>query len=327
MAYPSPEFDDLPDYIIKITKEIWEDRRISTLHRYYAPDIVLRSTSGLIEGNAGVIADTMATLGECPDRAILAEDVIWSGDDEAGYLSSHRAVTTGTQSGYGPYGAPTNRRFCYRAIADCAVKEDVIYDEWLTRDSSLIALQLGFDPVELVRAEIARQGGPERATAPFGAKDDLPGRYAGHGNENEWGQRLADILERIMEADIAVIRREYDRAALVVHPGGREGWSFDHAEGQWMRLRAAFPSAEFRIEHRIGRSDPGQPHRAAVRWSLRGRHEGLGTFGIPTGAEVYIMGFTHAEFGPYGEAGWGLRREWTLFDELAIWKQILIHQG
>ena len=156
-----------------------------------------------------------------------------------------------------------------------------------------------------MRAVIAAEGGPERAVVPFGAKDDLPGRYSGRGNEDEWGQRLADILRRIMEADIAVIRREYDRAALVVHPGGREGWSFDHAEAQWMRLRAAFPSAEFRIEHQIGRSDPGQPHRAAVRWSLRGRHEGLGTFGVPTGAEVYIMGFTHAEFGPYGDGGMG----------------------
>jgi hypothetical protein len=34
------------------------------------------------------------------------------------------------------------------------------------------------------------------------------------------------------------------------------------------------------------------------------------------------MGLTHAEWGP-----WGLRREFTLFDELAIWKQILLHTG
>ena len=34
------------------------------------------------------------------------------------------------------------------------------------------------------------------------------------------------------------------------------------------------------------------------------------------------MGFTHAEFGPYG-----LRREWTLFDHISIWKQIFMQQG
>ena len=38
-----PKFRDFPDYIIGITKEIWEDRGIATLHDYYAPDIVVRS--------------------------------------------------------------------------------------------------------------------------------------------------------------------------------------------------------------------------------------------------------------------------------------------
>jgi hypothetical protein len=32
-----------------------------------------------------------------------------------------------------------------------------------------------------------------------------------------------------------------------------------------------------------------------------------------------VLGITHAEFGP-----WGLRREYTLYDETAIWKQILL---
>ena len=32
------------------------------------------------------------------------------------------------------------------------------------------------------------------------------------------------------------------------------------------------------------------------------------------------MGITHAEWGE-----WGLRREYTLIDEVAIWKQILLH--
>ena len=34
------------------------------------------------------------------------------------------------------------------------------------------------------------------------------------------------------------------------------------------------------------------------------------------------MGMCHAEFGP-----WGLRREFALYDEVAIWKQILMQTG
>ena len=61
------------------------------------------------------------------------------------------------------------------------------------------------------------------------------------------------------------------------------------------------------------------PPRAAVRWSLHGRHDGWGAFSAPTNADVYVLGISHAEYGPYG-----LRREWVLYDEAAIWKQIVL---
>ena len=71
-----PKFAEFPDYIIGITKEIWEDRGIATLHEYYAPDIVVRMPGSVSTGNGNVIAATMATLAEFPDRTLLGEDVI-----------------------------------------------------------------------------------------------------------------------------------------------------------------------------------------------------------------------------------------------------------
>ncbi len=123
-----------------------------------------------------------------------------------------------------------------------------------------------------------------------------------------------------MDKDFTVIRREYDRAVRTEHWGSRGGWSWAFAETDWMRLRSSFPKADFRVHHVIGRSDPGLPNRAAVRWSLTGGHDGPGHFGAPTGAEVHVMGITHAEWGE-----WGLRREFTLIDEVAVWKQIHLH--
>jgi predicted ester cyclase len=316
------KFTDLPDYIIKITKEIWEDRGLATLRHYYAPDLPMRFPAGLVIGNQAVIDGTLATLAEFPERQLLAEDVIWSGDEDEGFLSSHRLVTSGTHLGHGVFGEPTGRRFEIRAIADCAAKNDVIYDEWLIRDNSGIVKQLGMEPKRFASDQIRREGGPEKAIRPFTPAADVQGGYTSRGNDNEWGQRLADILTRIMDKDLAVIRAEYDRAVRVEHPGAVGGWSWDFADFRWMQLRAAFPSARFEVHHVIGRSDPAQPHRAAVRWSLDGKHDGFGAFGAPTGAPVHVMGITHAEFGP-----WGLRREFTLFDEIAIWKQIHLHTG
>ena len=59
-----------------------------------------------------------------------------------------------------------------------------------------------------------------------------------------------------------------------------------------------------------------------MRWSLTGRHDGHGSFGAPTGAEVPVLGMTHAEFGPDG-----LRREWTLIDRPGVLAQILRKTG
>ena len=315
-------FKDLPDYILKITKEIWEDRGLATLNHYYAPDIPMRFPSGLVRGNQAVIDGTLATLAEFPDRQLLGEDVIWSGDAETGFLSSHRILSMGTHTGQGAFGVPTGKRFTIRAIADCAARNGVIDDEWLIRDVGGIARQLGFDPAKYARDMIAREGGPETATRPFHPRDDLVGPYTGRGNDNEWGARLTGILTRIMDKDISVIRADYDRAVRTEHPGALGGWGWDFAETQWMRLRASFPTAIFEVHHQIGRSDLGTPNRAAVRWSLTGSHSGHGMFGAPTGTEVHVMGITHAEWGE-----WGLRREFTLWDEVAIWKQILMNTG
>ena len=326
-----PKFRDFPDYIIGITKEIWEDRGIATLHQYYGEDIVVRSPSGVVTGNTGVIAATLATLAEFPDRTLLGQDVIWSGTPEDGMLSSHRLFSTATHLGDGVYGKATGKRLKYRIIADCYAIDNAITDEWLIRDQGAIVRQLGLDPADYARDQIASEGGAKACKRPFTPEADLPGPYTGAGNDNIWGTRLAEAVTRLMDADLAAIPVLWDRACELAYPGGFNGQSHVDVDRFWTGLRAAFPDAKFEIHHTIGREDPLMPPRAALRWSLTGTHSGWGAFGPPTGAPVHVMAVTHAEFGPFTDRAHGtdhsIRREWTLFDETAIWKQILIHTG
>ena len=317
-----PKFKDFPDYIIGITKEIWEDRGIATLHHYYSPDIVVRTPASVVIGNQNVIGATMATLHEFPDRTLLGEDVIWSGTPEEGMLSSHRLLSTATHLGDGAYGKATGKPLVYRILADCHAIENQINDEWLIRDQGAIVRQMGWDPEEFARDQIEREGGPEVCVKPLTPATDKLGPYKGRGNDNEWGQRYADLLTRIMNADMAVIPEAYDRAAQLEYAGGITGHGHGDADKFWMGLRSAFPCATFQIDHVIGRDDPLMPPRAALRWSLHGKHDGWGVFGAPTGAEVYLLGMCHAEFGP-----WGLRREYVIYDETAVWKQIALQKG
>ena len=64
------KFKNFPDYIIGITKEIWEDRGVASLNHYYSEDIDVRSPMGIQHGNQAVIAATMATISEFPDREL-----------------------------------------------------------------------------------------------------------------------------------------------------------------------------------------------------------------------------------------------------------------
>lgn len=323
----SNRWKDFPDYIIGVTREIWEERGIATLNHTYAPDIPVRSPMGISRGNQSVIASTMATVHEFPDRQLYGEDVIFSDDPEAGLLSSHRLITTATHSQDGAFGPATGKRFTARVIADCAARGDTIYDEWLVRDYGGIVRQLGMEPREYARILIEREGGPGCAARPFTPENDVPGQYRGTGNDNAWGQRYADTLTRIMAADFAHIHASYDRAVVGEFSGARQALGREAVTSFWVGLRAAFPSASFAIHHRIGMEGGMMSPRAALRWSLDGTHDGWGAFGRPTGARVHVMGMSHAEFGPFGPDGVGLRREFALYDEVAIWKQILLQTG
>lgn len=307
---------DFPDYILGITKEIWEDRGLGAkMKEYYHPKVVVRTPAGVSHGEPNMTAATMATLIELPDRTLMGEDVIWSGTPEEGMLSSHRLINTATHLGDGAFGKATGVRLKYRAIADCYAKDNQISDEWLVRDNGALVRQMGMDPRDWAAQEI-EEG---RTEMPFQPAMDVPGPYKGKGNKNAWGAAYAGLLTRLMEAEFSVIPAEWDRACHLEYPGGQSAHGHAAADRHWLGLRSAFPSASFEVHHVIGREDEMMPPRAAVRFSLTGKHDGWGAFGRPTGALVHVMGIAHAEFGP-----WGLRREWVLYDETAIWKQILL---
>ena len=165
-------------------------------------------------------------------------------------------------------------------LADCHAKNNQIDDEWLIRDQGAIVRQLGIDPKDYARDLIVREGGPEKCVAPYTPENEIVGPYKGHGNDNEWGARHAEILTRIMAADFTVIPKTYDRAAGLAYPGGVDDLSFEGADRFWMGLRASFPGAHFSIQHVIGREDSMMPPRSALRWTLHGTHDGYGSFGI-----------------------------------------------
>ncbi|WP_425038651.1 ester cyclase [Primorskyibacter sp. S187A] len=307
-------FESPEDYILTCTADIWEGRGIAALDWHYADDLLVRTPAGIHRGNDAGKANTMATLTEFPDRQLLGEDVIWCEAPDGGFLSSHRILSTATHRG-GAFGPATGRPVRFRTIADTFCKQNRVWDEWLIRDNAAIALQLGSTARNVAQALIdAGDHSP-----PLTPETDLPGPYTGQGNANSWGDRHCDLLRRLMAHDFAAIPGAYDRACHLSSPGGAESHGWPAIEEFWIGLRSALPDATFDIAHQIGRTDAACPPRSAIRWSLTGTHSGWGRFGAPTGAQIHVMGVSHVEFGPRG-----IRRDITLFDDIAVWTQILL---
>ena len=317
------QFKDLPDYILKITYQIWENKDVESIMQYYAENIPVRSPSGVIYGPEAVVKATKATQQEFPDRQLLGEDVIWIGNEENGFLSSHRILSKATHQNDVTYGPATGKKIVYRVIADCACRNNQVYDEWLVRDQGAIVRQIGLDPKKYAANLMHAEGGEEKCSIPFNENTPIGGDYTSPAISNEnTGTRYADILKSILNKDIGSVENNYDRAIQQEQPGGFTAHGTEEVSKFWKILLSAFPDAKFTIEHISFTEEKNQPKKAAVRWSLIGKHDGNGIFGTPSGSNVYIMGINHAEFGPRG-----IKNEWVLFDETMIWKQILMKTG
>ena len=317
------QFKDLPDYILKITYQIWENRDVESIMEYYAENIPVRSPSGVTYGPEAVVRATKATLNEFPDRQLLGEDVIWISDENSGYLSSHRILTKATHMKDGIYGKASGKKLTYRVIADCACKNNQVYDEWLVRDQGAIVRQLGIDPKEYAANLIENEGGPDKAVTPYDQHTPFKSTYiAPILNNFNSGNNYAEILKSIMDDNKKTVEKNYDRAIQQFQPGGLIKNGIAEVTRFWVDLKTAFPDSIFNVEHISFTEEKDQPKKAAIRWSLVRPHNGNGIFGSPTGANVYFMGINHAEFGPRG-----IKNEWILFDETMIWKQILLKTG
>jgi len=312
MAGFDPEFRDLDDYIRVITRRIWEERRIDDIHRYYSDPCVVETPSSVSTSVQAVIDGTGATLAQFPDRRLLAEDIIVSGEARGGFLSSHRIISTMTHLGDGDFGKASGRRIHARTIADCVCRDNRIVHEWLVRDQAAIARQIGIEPRELAQRWLDQRGGwkkPVAAAPPAGYRSHLGTESSARG----YAQAVMDFAERKGQVELA-----YDDAVHHLGPEGRTRYGQGEVAAFWRELFEAQHVQSFAVDHLATQRGDGRADRVAMRWRARALHRGDGAYGPATGRPVELLGINHAEL-------WRGRvlREWVLLDDVAVWMQVL----
>lgn len=319
-----PGFDehwqDAPNFVAGVNQRLWDNRRPDLTGLHCTPDLIVHDAGGEIHGTAHLTSVIEAELAGFPDLERLSEDIIWGATGYKAFHASSRMLCQGSHEGPGVLGAPTGRQLRWRVMMDSWCRSNAMAEIWMVRDTGAMLAGLGQTPEGFTRKLIEQIGGPEACPPPL--RPAPHALYDGTGNESAWGDTLADLVTRIAEGQIGLIAEHYDPAAELSYAGGVQGAGPKDAEAFWLGLRASVPEARLQVVHATGMEEPLSSPRASIRWWLSGRHDGWGRFGAPSGTHLDVMGITHAEFGPAG-----LRRDWTVIDDVAVWQQILLGQA
>jgi predicted ester cyclase len=323
-----PGFDadyvDIVDYIVRCTHRIWEGRNTGLINTHYTADCIVHTLAGPTQGAATVIANTLATLQAFPDRTLNADHVIWSDNEPLGFHTSHRITSHMTHLGPNEFGPSTGRRATITTIADCAIRENRIYEEWLVRDNWSLATQLGADPVRMATDQAA-QDTPELPVVHWwSAERDRvlsgagPRAETAIGNASGATRNLADkVLGAWQDRNLGALRDCYSPTVEYHGPAGRRLFGAGAVLGFANNLLAAIPDAVLSIDHLASLPFFDQGIDVAVRWSLAGTHTGPGLHGAPSGLPVYLLAVSH-----WRVIAGRIVEDVTIWDEIALLRQL-----
>lgn len=325
------EFVDIADYIIRITDRIWHERKVDLCLKYYSEDCAIHTLAGDIVGAATVEANTHATLEAFPDRTLDGDNVIWSGNEGDGYYSSHLITSRMTNHGASEFGPATRKRARIRTIADCLCKENRVIEEWLVRDNGALVQQLGLDIQHIARNQAGDdlQSGrnliatltPWRNDTITKATSSNPVNLPTNPEENPEAFTAFVFGEIFNSKNLAELPNTFDFRVGAHLPAGRDLYGTLEYKEYLSALFAAIPDLAATVDHVTCIPYLGDAKDIAVRWSIAGTHNGDGLFGDESGAPIYILGATH-----WRVINGRIREEWTVYDELAVRRQIETHR-
>lgn len=329
-----PDYAEIVDYILRITREIWEDGNPERVLRYYGPEAPIHALGGIMRGAKEVTENTRAMQAAFPDRLVIGEDVVCSPLEGGAWLSSHRIRSPMTSSGENAYGPATGRKVTTYVFADCVVKDGMIQKEWLARDNLGLIRQLGYDPIETAEREAARNHPEEHLQWLAGERERVlqsrePGTDA-NANLPDPGQGPADLqnpagfVHAILAGIWQGVRSSQAASAYapyaVLSDSGEEVSGASAIFRRYANLRRSLEVLRLSVDHAaaVPRGDGGW--MLAARWTAAAEHAGAFE-GLPaTDAPLFLMGITH-----WWLTGGRVVREWTVFDRLALMEQILRH--
>lgn len=326
-----PIYTDIVDYIIRCTHRIWDERDVGLIYTHYTHNCIVYSSSGTVYNREDVVQNTIQRLCMLPERRGMATHVIWSGDDQQGFYTSHLVTGTGRHSQPGAWGKPTGRSFVARTIADCMIFENMIYREWLVVDSMAQIQQIGLD-VQAYATDMAKSyfdkgllaidiGETRRLIGQYPPDAKIDTSIATNDIERETLEWLHEVHNKRM---FGKIKDVYAPTVQWHGPLMKELYGTASVMHQTIGLYGSVPDGAFMPQHICSVASDEGGTKVAVRWLIEGHHLGWGilsSLGAPTGKRVQVMGMSHFHY-----KNGKIVDEWTNYDELSILMQVKLAQ-
>lgn len=317
---------DIVDYIIRITHRIWEDQDAGYIYDTYSPGCFVYDDSGPNYGVERVVEGTIASIHAFPDTRSWADEIIWAGNDEQGFVTSHRYITTGHHLGAWRWGPATGRKVNLWGIANCVIRENEIFEEWVLYNMTSKFLQLGIDVGWAAREygnELNRIGA-DRHTSEVQRLEG--GRQPEYYPASTAGREGFDV-EHFVRAlwhnlynrrDLSAVDKAYAPTVRWKATSNRLGYGRSDVRGMARSLLATFPDLGLQVDEVYWMGNEAEGFRVSVRWSAQGTHRGYALYGNPTGRRVHLWGINQLYI-----SGGRITEDWLMFNEFDVLAQLL----
>ena len=317
-------YQNIIDYIVRITFKIWEERDVEYILDTYSESSRVFDDYGLQLGNQKIVDDTHHTTGAFSNIKLIADEIIWAGNEEVGFHTSHRTIIRGRNDGRSNYGPATNKDIDVLVIANCVALENRIFLEHVCYNTSSMLIQLGMDLDSVLPKLVsnAPSGWPRDQKTwndlRLSASPEIPICEADKIDGFDLDRFLRETFEIIWnKRDHSELNHFFDQDLYFEGPTNRKFNGLGNYKDFIYSLINAFPDLILQIDEIYWMGNEVDGYLSSTRWSATGTHTGNGNYGEPTYTKVQIWGITQNEV-----IGGRIVNEWMLFNELDLMMQI-----
>lgn len=341
---------DVVRFVLQTTHEVWDEQRFDRIEEYFAEDFVSYGAEGREFGDLDDLYDYALTrTAAFPDTRVFVDDLLWTGDEERGFETSHSFTVTGTNTGRSQYGEPTSKRLRLTGIANCKIeRRDGAwkYTEERAEDDPFAVLRActpgeagtypdppGVDddgrdedagaPASATDATDAADVTDER-TEPAAATDvsrDRPEPVDAPRDEFDPDGYLRDLVDTVWnDRSIGALEQYYAEDVVVEAASGRSLRDVSALRDDVLQRLAAFPDATLEVEDvLVVPTDEGYDSSLAYR--ITATHDGPSKYGTASGTDVRFTGLINQKIrNVCGE--WRVVHVREDFDERRLMRQL-----